>query len=101
MPHAVEELVKLADAGNGSASLSKEDLCRQAKSCKQMYEAELSTLHDDSATSTKRMKTDGIKQGCQEKSKTISDEYDSDETIEMTEEEIDLACNAVRSTICR
>jgi DNA-repair protein XRCC1 len=37
-------MVKLVDGGNASSSLSKEDLCRKAKACKEIYEAELSSL---------------------------------------------------------
>ncbi|KAF2323307.1 hypothetical protein GH714_034544 [Hevea brasiliensis] len=99
IPHAVEELIKLVDA----ASLSKEDLCRQAKACKQMYDAELTNVDDDSKLKKKRLKTDEKERGGNGRSKAISGvaaDYDSDETIEMTEEEIDLAYSNVVSKIC-
>uniref|UniRef100_A0A2C9V0M4 BRCT domain-containing protein n=1 Tax=Manihot esculenta TaxID=3983 RepID=A0A2C9V0M4_MANES len=78
IPHAVEELIKYVDA----ASLSKEDTCRQAKACKQM---------------SKRLRTDEKERGGNGNGRSKSNaifgvaaDYDSDETIEMTQEEIDL-----------
>ncbi|KAF2301339.1 hypothetical protein GH714_022955 [Hevea brasiliensis] len=99
IPRAVEELIKLVD----TSSLSKEDLCQQAKACKQMYEAELTKVSDDSKLKNKRLKTDENERDGNRRSNAISGvagDYDSDETIEMTEEEIDIAYNNVASNIC-
>ncbi|EEF44684.1 DNA-repair protein xrcc1, putative [Ricinus communis] len=97
VPHAVEELIKLVDAGNSAACLSKEDLCKQAKAFKQIYEAELSNVNDDSKLKTKRLKNDENESGGNGRSNGA--DYDSDETVEMTEEEIDLAYNNVASKL--
>ncbi|XP_050235303.1 DNA-repair protein XRCC1 isoform X2 [Mercurialis annua] len=97
VPRAIEELIKLVDNKTGGASLSREDLCRQAKSFKQIYEEELNsiTINDDSKLKTKRQKNGENKKGGSRKSVAV--DYDSDETIEMTEEEIGLAYNNVAS----
>lgn len=57
---------------------SKEELCKQAKSWKKIYEAELAKPGESSGT-----KSRGTSQ--------VASGYDSDETVEMTEEEIELA----------
>ncbi|KAM5578949.1 DNA-repair protein XRCC1 [Rosa sericea] len=100
IPRVVEELAKLESTGNNSLAISKEDLCRQAMDCKRIYEVELHNLDDDSSRKKKR------KTGRQEKDKGETEAlcsgaagYDSDETLEMTEEEIDLAYNTVASKI--
>ncbi|GLT67712.1 hypothetical protein SLA2020_400000 [Shorea laevis] len=80
IPHVVEELLKLD--GTHGASLSKEDLCKKAKAFKQIYEDELSRLDDNSSSSKRKRKFD--------KGEGVAG-YDSDKTIEMTEEEIDHA----------
>jgi DNA-repair protein XRCC1 len=90
-------MVKLVDGGNASSSLSKEDLCRKAKACKEIYEAELSSL-DGSKSKKQRLKSD--ESGSSKRTNTVTGdaaEYDSDETIEMTEEEVDMAYNTVAS----
>ncbi|XP_059456383.1 DNA-repair protein XRCC1 [Corylus avellana] len=97
VPHVVEELAKLGGAGNDLASIS-EDLCRQAKACKRVYEKELSNLDDSPSTKKKKPKTDE-KNGRPKATKSAA-EYDSDETLEMTEEEIELAYKTVGSNIC-
>ncbi|OAY52909.1 DNA-repair protein XRCC1 [Manihot esculenta] len=100
VPHAVEELIKLVDA----TSLSKEDLCEQAKACKQMYDAELTGVDDDPKQKKKRLKTDENVRDSNSRSNVVSGvaaDYDSDKTIEMTEEDIDFAYNNVASTICK
>ncbi|PRQ50817.1 putative BRCT domain-containing protein [Rosa chinensis] len=100
IPHVVEELAKLESTGNNSVAISKEDLCRQAMDCKRIYEVELHNLDDDSSRKKKR------KTGRREKDKGETEAlcsgaavYDSDETLEMTEEEIDLAYNTIASKI--
>ncbi|KAJ4835422.1 hypothetical protein Tsubulata_025730 [Turnera subulata] len=100
VPRAIEELLKLADARNDSASLSNEDLSRHAKACKQIYEGELNRLDDDSKTKSKKPTSDEVEGRGKGRTKAVSDDaagYDSDKTIEMTEEEIDLAYNNVAS----
>ncbi|CAK7356639.1 unnamed protein product [Dovyalis caffra] len=99
VPHAVEEIVKLVDAGNSSASLSKEDLCRQAKACKEMYGEELSSIVDSkSKEQSSKADESGRNGNCRTNAVTgDAAECDSDETIEMTEEEIDTAYNTVAS----
>lgn len=97
VPHVVEELAKLEGTGNDSSSLSKEDLHKQAKACKQIYEEELSNLDDDPLIKKKKPKTT-MKTKAKANSKDAA-EYDSDETIEMTEEEIDLAYKTVAFNI--
>lgn len=61
--------------------MQKEDLCKQAVSCKQIYELEFK--NKDVSLKMKERNTGS----------------DSDETIEMTEQEIDEAYNAVSSTL--
>nr|AKR53707.1 X-ray repair cross complementing protein 1 [Triticum aestivum] len=79
VPHVVDELVRLD--GEGS-SLSKEQLAQLATKCKKIYQAEFAQMDS------------GGKKGKERPGKTGADDaqYDSDDTIEMTEEEIDLAC---------
>ena len=82
-------------------AIPKEDLCRQAMDCKRIYEVELRNLGDDSSRKKKR-KTERQEK---DKGKTVAMSsgaagYDSDETVEMTEEEIDFAYNNLASNIC-
>ncbi|XP_057968134.1 DNA-repair protein XRCC1 isoform X2 [Malania oleifera] len=84
VPRVVEELVKLEATKNRPASVSKEDLYRQAVACRHLYDTVLNSVEDDSSAKNKNLKTD-------------ADAYDSDETIEMTEEEIELAYNTMAS----
>ncbi|XP_065869053.1 DNA-repair protein XRCC1 [Euphorbia lathyris] len=96
VPQAIEELIKLVDGGKSS----KEELCKQFKECKQMYEMELNKLNKDSNLKKGRLKTDESERGGHKTADTISNnaaDYDSDETVEMTEEEIDLAYNNIAS----
>lgn len=98
VPRIVEELARLEGTEKGSASLSKEDLCKQAKACKQIYEGELCRL--DKKTIAKQKKPTTAEKGKNGKKKTTSNDttgYDSEETIEMTEEEIELAYKRVTS----
>lgn len=98
VPRVVEELAKLEGTGNDLASNSKEDLCKQAKACKRIYEQELKNLDDNPSTKKKKPKTDEKNLRTNGKNKDVTG-YDSDETIEMTEEEIDIAYKAVASKI--
>nr|GME03211.1 DNA-repair protein XRCC1 [Ipomoea batatas] len=81
IPRAVEELAKFQGTKSGLAMVQKEDLCKQAVSCKQIYEREFK--NKDPILKTKEPNTGS----------------DSDETIEMTQREIDQAYNAVSSTL--
>lgn len=95
----VGELTKLDTTGDKMLSISKEDLCNQAVECKRIYEMELRSMEDDSPTKEKNPKTDEQERG---KRTAITSDlvgYDSDDTIEMTEEEIDLAYNNVSCKI--
>ena len=92
VPRVVKELATFEGSEHGS--LTKEDLLRKAKVCKQIYEDELSRLEGDSSSKTKKPKTGGGEEGNKGGTKASSRDtagYDSEETIEMTEEEIDLA----------
>ena len=95
VPRVVEELVKVEERGENGSSISKEDLYKQAMECKRVYEMEFASLEDD-ASLQKRKKS---KTNDKEKREQIGTGYDSDETIEMTEEEIDLAYNTVSSKL--
>ncbi|CAL9010269.1 unnamed protein product [Prunus brigantina] len=101
IPRVVEELAKLEGTRNESAAVSKEDLCRQVMECKRIYEVELKNLGDD-PSKKKKPKTERQERysGRTEAISSGTAGYDSDETIEMTEEEIDLAYkNVVASKI--
>ncbi|KAJ7962940.1 DNA-repair protein XRCC1 [Quillaja saponaria] len=87
VPRVVEELAKLDKVGNDMASMSKEDLHRHAMDCKHIYEVELNSLEDERRSGRTKATISGAV------------DYDSDDTVEMTEEEIDLAYNTVASTI--
>ncbi|XVF74640.1 hypothetical protein PTKIN_Ptkin13bG0127500 [Pterospermum kingtungense] len=92
VPRVVKELAIIERSEHDS--LTKEDLLRKAKVCKQIYEDELSRLDTDSPSKNKKPKIDGGEERTKVGTKASprdSAGYDSDETIEMTEEEIDLA----------
>lgn len=87
VPQVVEELAKLS---NKKESISKDELCRHATDSKSIYEVELNSLLDGSP---ERKKKGNIKK--ESKKGRETKEYDSDDTIEMTEEEIDVAFHKV------
>ncbi|KAJ0075174.1 hypothetical protein Patl1_34404 [Pistacia atlantica] len=94
IPRVVQELGKLE--GKGSAALSNGDLCSQAKAWKQIYEEELQRLDGDSVSKKQKQKTNESESersnnGRSTATRSDAAGYDSDETIEMTEEEIELA----------
>ncbi|XWS11878.1 hypothetical protein CRYUN_Cryun37aG0038900 [Craigia yunnanensis] len=92
VPHVVKKLAIFE--GSEPCSLTKEVLLRKAKVCKQIYEDELSRLDGDSSSKNRKPKTDGGEEGNKGGTKASSRDtagYDSEETIEMTEEEVDLA----------
>lgn len=91
VPRVVKELAKLEGTIKGPASLSKKDLCKQAEACKKIYKEELGKLDNETQEKTTQRANDGRNKA------TSSDRagYDSEETIEMTEEEIDLAYKSI------
>lgn len=96
IPRAVEELAKFDGSSVGSATLHK-DLCKQAVTCKHIYELEYRNREDDELLKMKEQRTCvSGKAGGAAKDNSA---YDSDDTVEMTEEEINQAYNAVASTI--
>ncbi|KAG5537626.1 hypothetical protein RHGRI_024915 [Rhododendron griersonianum] len=104
IPRVVEELAKFGSTTNGSALLSKEELCREAMTCKKIYEVEFRKLDEDALADKKRPRTDEAKKGCKGRTGAFTGDeaaYDSDETIEMTEEDVELAYNAVASKLKR
>lgn len=104
IPRVVEELAKFESTTNGSALLSKEELCREAMTCKKIYEVEFCKLDEDALADKKRPRTDEAKKGCKGRTGAFTGDeaaYDSDETIEMTEEDVELAYNAVASKLKR
>ncbi|KAL5975176.1 hypothetical protein ACLOJK_031855 [Asimina triloba] len=95
VPHVVEELSKLAKAGSGSGSPSKDELYKHAIACKQVYQMEYDNVDADPAKSKKRKTSNA---GDDKKKNASDDEgFESDETIVMTEEEIEVACRDLAS----
>lgn len=77
----MKELGKIESSSKKeNSTASKEELCKQAKSWKKMYEVELANTSEAESSRTKSRETSRVAGG-----------YDSDETVEMTEEEIELA----------
>ncbi|XP_019083567.1 PREDICTED: DNA-repair protein XRCC1-like [Camelina sativa] len=82
VPRVVKELGKIESSSKKeNSTASKEELCKEAKSWKKIYEAELVKPGEDESSGTKSRET----------SRVAATGYDSDETVEMTEEEIELA----------
>lgn len=98
----VEELAKLERSQDKPDSLPKKHLYKQALACKDIYEKELKILND-SSPNKKKLKTGETKRTGKERNDTPtrSADYDSDETIEMTEEDIDKAYNSVASALSK
>nr|GEX77949.1 hypothetical protein [Tanacetum cinerariifolium] len=92
VPRVVEELNKLDTADGSPDSTSKKDIYHQAVVCKRIYEFEVGNLKDDTSDKNKRPKT--------EKGKETKN-YDSDDTIEMTEDEVKEAFDSVASSIVK
>ncbi|XP_054782499.1 DNA-repair protein XRCC1 [Prosopis cineraria] len=101
IPRVVEELAKFDVSGNNTASVSKEDLYKQAVECKRIYEAELDNLDDKRRKKSRGNKEQTNRNGRTKAKSAGAPEYDSDETVEMTEEEIDLAYKNLASTSCK
>ncbi|KAL3840919.1 hypothetical protein ACJIZ3_025510 [Penstemon smallii] len=95
IPKIIEELVQFD--GNST----KEDLCKEAMVCKQIYELEFLNVEHDEFLDKKKAPSYGSKKaGTREKNVATDDtSYDSDATIEMTEEEIDQAYNTISSSL--
>lgn len=91
VPHVVNELLKLDGGGKGPA-LPKEQLCQLAVKCKKIYQAEFARVDIDDRNRDNKRQNDSRVTERRRKIKSDDDHYDSDETIEMTEEEIDFAC---------
>ena len=89
VPHVVNELLKL-DGSRKYASLPKEQLSQLAIKCKKIYQAEFARMDSDDKGTKGQSSSPATKH--HRKTKSDDDHYDSDDTIEMTEEEIDLAC---------
>lgn len=95
VPRVVKELSELEGGGSKKGSLSKEELSKLAITCKRIYESEFDQL-DSSPRKGKKPKTDGKKDDHAEAQDDSG--FDSDQTIEMTEEEIELACRQLSSS---
>ncbi|ESQ27077.1 hypothetical protein EUTSA_v10018735mg [Eutrema salsugineum] len=81
VPRVVKELGKIESSyKKENCTASKDELCKQAKSWKKIYETELAKPGEEESSGTKSKGTSRVASG-----------YDSDETVEMTEEEIELA----------
>ncbi|KAK7261866.1 hypothetical protein RIF29_28189 [Crotalaria pallida] len=97
LPRVVDELAKLDGEGNNTVSISKEDLYREALDCKRIYEEELNNLDDEGKKNSKISEEHRSRSGITKGKSSSAVEYDSDETIEMTEEEIDQAYKTLSS----
>ncbi|KAL4583924.1 hypothetical protein LXL04_008510 [Taraxacum kok-saghyz] len=84
VPRVIEELNKLDTGGT-----SKKDIYHQAIVCKKIYDFEVANLEDDN-NKKKRAK---IEKGV--KAENPESGYDSDDTIEMTEDEVREAFNNI------
>ncbi|CAL0322023.1 unnamed protein product [Lupinus luteus] len=99
LPRVVDELAKLDEEGNNTASMSKEDLHKHALDCERIYEDELNSLDDEWKINSEKNEVQRNKSGRTNAKSSSSNEYDSDETIEMTEQEIDQAYKTLSSKI--
>ncbi|TVT97524.1 hypothetical protein EJB05_57228 [Eragrostis curvula] len=90
VPLVFNKLLEL-DGIRKDASLPKDQLSQLATKCKNIYQAEFARMDSNDKKGKKRHNDSP---DSEHRSKTRSDDaqYDSDATIEMTEEEIDLAC---------
>lgn len=77
------------------ASVSKKDLCKYAIACKQIYESHYSKMENDSSPTKNLNSSRKGKKGASKNGTS----YDSDETIEMTEDEIDKAFDSISSSL--
>ncbi|OUZ99685.1 BRCT domain [Macleaya cordata] len=102
IPRVVEELAGLESTRNNSSSFSREDLCQQAMNCKHIYEKEFDSFLDDSTERKKKPKTaEDFRNDEKADINSTDAAYESDATVEMTEDEIDLAYKTIASKICK
>ncbi|KAJ4957671.1 hypothetical protein NE237_024782 [Protea cynaroides] len=103
VPRVVEELAGLDGARSGSESFSKEDLYQQAMICLSIYKMEYDSSEGQPVQKSKKSKAGkDHKYDGDETENTANDAaYDTDETIEMTEEEVDTAYRMVASKLCK
>ncbi|KAG8379894.1 hypothetical protein BUALT_Bualt07G0136700 [Buddleja alternifolia] len=97
----IRRLVVISE-GLAQSSSKSDDLCREAMVCKQIYELEFLNMEHDEFVSTKRPGNDRSKKDGKRKESVDGDDdtcYDSDATIEMTEEEIDRAYNSIACSL--
>ncbi|KAL2932489.1 DNA-repair protein XRCC1 [Bienertia sinuspersici] len=107
VPRVVEELLQV-QGSESSSSISKDGLRKQAIVCKKIYEKELKgmMMYDDSNEKNEEPKCKSHNTGKGKHSSTDdiaskSMDYDSDETIEMTEDEINDAYHNLASKLPR
>ncbi|XP_057772973.1 DNA-repair protein XRCC1 [Salvia miltiorrhiza] len=94
LPRVVEQLAQF----DGSTSPSKEDLCREVMACKQIYELEFLNMEHDDTPNDIKAQNRGVKKGGKNDKAAGNDPYDSDATVEMTEDEIDQAYSSIASS---
>lgn len=84
MPRVIEELNKLDISGDNS----KKDIYHQAIVCKKIYEFEVGNLENE--TKDNKNKRPKIEKGVKKENpkSDAAAAYDSDDTIEMTEDEV-------------
>lgn len=98
IPRVVKELIKLGDPKSSKRLVADRNIYEQALTCKQIYEKEFASL-DDNPTANKKTPSSGTgnEDAGKNSPKSKDAAYDSDETIEMTEDEVDLAYESVSS----
>lgn len=105
VPHVVKELIEIE--GSETSTISKNDLLQQAVACKKIYEGELKRERVGPNEMSREPKskgrnTDKGKHHSSVDRASNSLNYDSDETIEMSEQEINdayisLACKLMET----
>lgn len=100
IPLVVGELAKFDDGGSFPTP-GKRELCKHAIACKKIYEVEFHNAESSSSAMRNKRKeyTSGVDGNKNQVLAKDDASYDSDETIEMTEEDIEQAYNTVASTI--
>ncbi|PIA65244.1 hypothetical protein AQUCO_00100611v1 [Aquilegia coerulea] len=102
VPRVVKELALLKDVKSGKGIVTDKDIYEQALTCKRIYKMKFDSLDEDSAVGKKSPKASkGDKDIRKADIKSTEAAYDSDETIEMTEDEIDLAYKSISSKLCK
>ena len=97
VPRVVKELAELEAGRSGKGSISKEELREMAINCKKVYISEFDRL-DSSATKKGKRKAGSEEEDTVNVQVSPDDAgFDSDKTIEMTEEEIEFACRQLNS----